>query len=146
MATAAFPSNSGTSIFQLVADNTTVASLITTLSSNCSTYLGSSVTTQPRPFNASDPTTPKPEQVIQYYRASTIALTLDGYNNTATMASEGTPDTALPSNIDLSLMNCLNQTIGVNAPLIDGAVPRWTTTHFGLLGLIWVVRCSISFF
>lgn len=145
MATAAFPSKTGTCIFQLVADNTTVASLVTSLSSNCSTYLGSSVATKPIPFNASDPAAPKPEQVIQYYRASTIALTLDGYNNTATMASD-TPDTALPSNVDLSLMNCLNQTIGVNAPLIDGAIPRWTTTHFGLLGLIWVVRCLISLF
>jgi hypothetical protein len=146
MATASFPSNSGTSNFQLVADNTTVASLISSLSSNCTSYLGSSVTTQPIPFNASDPATPKPEQVIQYYRASTIALTLDGYNNTATMASDGTPDTAIPSNVDLSLMNCLNQTIAVNAPLIDGAIPRWTTTHFGLLGLIWVVRSLITLF
>ena len=110
--------------FHVLSDNTTVSSLISTVTTNCSTFLSKSSSTSPFPFNASSPNAPQPEQAIQYYRASSTVLTLDGYNNSATFSSnESMPDTPLPPNIDMKLLECLNQTIGLSVPLVDGAFP-----------------------
>ncbi|KAG6327969.1 hypothetical protein ID866_11120 [Astraeus odoratus] len=122
---ATFISNSSNSnpnsTFHLLSDNSTVTSLITSISANCSTYLSPSSSTTPAPFNASSPDAPQPNEVIQYYRASSIVLTLDGYNNSATFSSNLTmPDSPLPSNVDIQLLDCLNQTIALAAPLLDG--------------------------
>lgn len=113
---------SSTSTFHLIADNTTVVALIEDVRGACASKnldTGKSSTT-PSPYNDTDPSSPQPESSIQYYRASSIALTLDGYNNTAALSEqEGQPDTPLPSNLDTTLKDCLNQTIGDNAPLIQ---------------------------
>jgi hypothetical protein len=81
---------------------------------------------------------------VQYYRASSVALTLDGYNNTGALAPEGTPDTPLPTNIDTSLLDCLNQTIGLAVPLIDGAVFQLAAPNMGLVCLAWLLWCLSS--
>jgi len=145
MVVADFQSNAENTVFRVVADNTSVTSLIGDIRTNCSSHLSSSSSTTPFPFNASDPSTPKPEQVVQYYRASSVALTLDGYNDTAALAPEGTTDTPLPTNIDTTLLDCLNQTIALAVPLVDGADMRWAAPNMGLVGLAWVFWC-LSFF
>lgn len=139
MATAVFPSlaASGT-YFRILADNETVLSLVADLSANCSSYIATT-----SPFfsaTASAPYTglPQPEQVVQYYRASSIALSLDGYNNSATYGMEGTPDLPLPASTDLVLMDCLNQTIGQAAPLVDAA-GGLVAPRVGVIGLFWLV-------
>ncbi|KAG6331314.1 hypothetical protein ID866_7774 [Astraeus odoratus] len=110
--------------FYLVSDNATVTSLISSISSNCSTYLSTSSSTSPMSFNGSSPSSPRPEQAIQYYRASSVVLALDGYNNSATYSDNSSiPDSPLPSNIDVKLLDCLNQTVGLATPLVDGALP-----------------------
>lgn len=126
-------------IFRLLADNATIMSLIPDLTANCSTYLSNSSTppndlsktstpyAPPYTFsNVTGPANPQPEQVIQYYRASTIALTLDSYNNTATYAIAGTPDSPLPVLVtrDIALLECLNFTIGSAAPLVSTGIPK----------------------
>ncbi|KAF7361412.1 hypothetical protein MSAN_01174300 [Mycena sanguinolenta] len=134
MATAAFQSNSTGTTFRLVADNNTVTDLMTDIASNCSQFLtaASINATLPTPFNG----TVDPEQVVQYYRASSVALTLDGYNNTAVFASENsTADVPLPTGIDTNLLECLNDTIGLAVPLINGG-PRGSTPDFRLGGLL----------
>jgi len=146
MVVAAFQSNSTNTTFRLVSDNTTVTDLIVNIRANCSSSLTSSTAATPSPFNESASDAPKPEQAVQYYRASSVALTLDGYNDTAALEQEGTPDAALPTNIDAKLMNCLNQTIGLAVPLIDGADVRWATPNMGLVGLAWVLWCLSSLF
>ncbi|KAJ6514272.1 hypothetical protein C8R47DRAFT_944715, partial [Mycena vitilis] len=85
---------------------------------NCSQFLASSNSaTSPVAFNESGE---KPEQVVQHYRASFAALTLDGYNDTAIFAPENsTADTPLPSGVDKNLFDCLNSTIGPAVPLVD---------------------------
>ncbi|KAF9461712.1 hypothetical protein BDZ94DRAFT_1167334 [Collybia nuda] len=133
--TATYQSPSGNTTFRIMADNSTVIDLIADLKTNCSSSFASSSSTIPSEYT----NTPNPEQVIQYYRASSIALSLDGYNNTAVLAPEGTPDTPLPANIDIKLMDCLNQTIGLAAPLIDCASGRWAAPQIKLLGLAWVL-------
>ena len=142
MAEAIFASNSTNTTFHVLSDNSTVSSLITSIDANCSSSLTSSSSTSPQVYNASAPGAPQPEQAIQYYRASSIVLTLNGYNNSATLSSNpNATDTPLPSGIDTTLLNCLNQTIALSAPLVSGADLRWSTgpSSTSLLGFLWLV-------
>ncbi|KIK75334.1 hypothetical protein PAXRUDRAFT_835715 [Paxillus rubicundulus Ve08.2h10] len=142
-----FISNSMNTTFHVLSDNSTVSSLITSIDANCSSSLSPSSSSLPQPFNASAPGTPQPEQAIQYYRASSIVLTLDGYNNSATLSSDpNASNSPLPSSIDMALLDCLNQTISLAAPLVDGAGPRWSTvpSTVPLVGLVWVVWTLLS--
>ncbi|KDR73593.1 hypothetical protein GALMADRAFT_280747 [Galerina marginata CBS 339.88] len=139
MMTAAFTSSSQNTTFRLVADNTTVSSLIDDITANCSSSLSSPSTIVATAYNESLPA-PQPEQAVQYYRASSVSLTLDGYNNTGAADPEGTPDTPLPTNIDATLLDCLNQTIGLAVPLVDGASLRWSAPpSMGLVGLAYLL-------
>lgn len=143
MMTAAFPSSSQNTTFRVVADNTTLSTLLVNIVANCSSDILSPSTITPTTFNDSL-VSPKPEQAVQYYRASTVALTLDGYNNTG--ALDGTPDTPLPTNIDTNLLNCLNYTIGEAVPLIGSASLQWTSPSIGVISFIWVLWCLSSIF
>ncbi|KAG6907620.1 hypothetical protein DXG01_008197 [Tephrocybe rancida] len=114
--------SSSNSTFHIVSDNTTVTWLQTAVNSSChslNTFTVSSIL----PYNSSETPYPKPEEAIQYYRASSVVLTLDGYNNTAALGSD---ETALPSpvlpTVDTELLNCINQTIGTTVPLVSAAV------------------------
>ncbi|KAI0070482.1 hypothetical protein K474DRAFT_1670023 [Panus rudis PR-1116 ss-1] len=124
MTTSAFITSSSNSTFHVLADNTTVNLLIPAIKSNCTNFnlnaTGSSSSSSP--YNSSDPSQPRPEQVVQYYRASSVALTLDGYNDTTALQDEPPgPDVPIPSWVDAALLDCLNQTIGVAVPLVDAA-------------------------
>lgn len=146
MAEATFVSNSTNTPFHVLSDNSTIASLITSIHTNCSSSLSSSSSTSPRAYNASEPGAPQPEQAIQYYRASSVVLTLDGYNNSATLSNDpNATDSPLPSGIDMTLLDCLNQTIALSAPLVNSAGRRWSTgpSSASLLGLIWLVWCIL---
>ncbi|KXN83090.1 hypothetical protein AN958_01841 [Leucoagaricus sp. SymC.cos] len=137
LSTAAFQSSTENITFRLVADNDTATSLVSDLSTNCSM----SFATNPSPSSSPlDPnaSTPRPEQVVQYYRASSIVLTLDGYNNTATYGPEGTPDSPLPS-MNMTLLICLNETIGLAAPLVDGGAVLSAPTYLNIIGLVWAL-------
>jgi hypothetical protein len=72
----------------------------------------------------------RPEQVVQWYRASSFALSLDSYNNSAALASNMpkdnntappplSSDTPLPSGLNTTFLSCLNRTIGDALPLVD---------------------------
>jgi hypothetical protein len=142
MAEATFASNNTGTTFHLLSDNSTVASLISSVDANCSSHLASSSSTSPSAFNASNPGAPQPEQAIQYYRSSSVVLTLDGYNNSATFSSNPntTADSPLPSGIDTTLLDCLNYTIGQAAPLIDGASSRFASPPcLGLVSFVWIL-------
>ncbi|KAI0266222.1 hypothetical protein BC834DRAFT_824219, partial [Gloeopeniophorella convolvens] len=146
LATAQFQSNSTGSIFRLLSDNSTVASLIVTLDANCSSHLAANGTSVSPSAYSDGSTAPRPEQALQYYRASSVTLTLDGYNDTA--ALNGTENAAssvpppLPAGTDTTLLECLNQTIGLAVPLIDAGV------HLGphgmpALALAWVLAALV---
>ncbi|GJJ08060.1 hypothetical protein Clacol_002267 [Clathrus columnatus] len=118
---APFQPINGSETYRVLSDNATVQSLITIIAANCSL---TTTTITAVPFNDSSQASnqPKPEQVIEYYRSSSIALTLDGYNNSAVFSSnDSMPDTPLPSNLNTTFLDCINQTIGAGAPLFDGA-------------------------
>jgi hypothetical protein len=136
MVTSTYASNSTT--FYLVADNDTATTMVSILQQNCSTVLNSGVSNTPVPYNVSDPNSPKPEEAVQYYRASSVALMLEGYNNTAQLSDDTSlPDNPLPTNIDTNLLTCLNETIGAAVPLVDAASPiAW---NFGVTGSAYTV-------
>lgn len=141
---AAFSSNTTNTTFHLVSDNSTVTSLIASISANCT--LASNSSTTPSAFNASA-SDPLPEQGIQYYRASSVVLTLDGYNNTAALTGNvnATP-ASLPVGVDMTLLNCLNATIGQAVPLFADSASQLPVPHVGLIGLAYVLWCISSFF
>ncbi|CDO71014.1 hypothetical protein BN946_scf184844.g18 [Trametes cinnabarina] len=147
MMQAAFFSNSTNTTFHVVSDNSTVTALIASVDANCTVASNSS--TSPLAFNgtASDP---KPEQAIQYYRGSSVVLTLDGYNDTSALVDNSTaPAPPIPSNIDTSLLNCLNQTIGAAVPLFDDSQESSAQSllpNISIVGLVYVVWCLSHLF
>ncbi|KAF8529689.1 hypothetical protein BU17DRAFT_73030 [Hysterangium stoloniferum] len=139
---APFQSPDGIDTYHVLADNATVQALIPSVTGNCSLRT-TSITAVP--FNDSDPDQPKPEQVVQYYRGSSIALTLDGYNDTSVFSSDdNVADTPLPANLNATFLDCLNQTIGVAAPLIDSGVLSHMQIH-NLLPLVLLVVHWLNF-
>jgi len=147
MMTAAFSSSSQNTTFRIVADNVTISSLIVDIVANCSSDIASPLTITSATFNDSL-ASPKPEQTVQYYRASSVAMTLDGYNNTGALGPEGTSDIPLPTNIDTNLLNCLNSTIGEAVPLIGSAGLRFMAppVTIGIFNFIWLLWCLSSVF
>lgn len=143
MTQANFVSNSTGTLFYLLADNSTVAALITTIDANCTSYLALSSSSSPVPYNSSDANAPQPEEAVEYYRASSVVLALNGYNNSAVFSSDANvPNSPLPSGIDTNLLNCLNQTIGVSVPLVNGAMSAWATSagpKVSAIGMFWVL-------
>lgn len=137
MAQTTFADKNSNNTFHLLADNATVTSLIDAVAANCT--LGNTTALTVTPLNTSDTSQPRPEQAVQYYRASSVVLTLDGYNDTAALSNTSAPDTPLPSWVDQPFLNCLNQTIGAAVPLVDAANPLSALSpSIGFLGLIWV--------
>lgn len=138
MVTSTYASSTQSTTFYLVTDNDTAIAMVPILQQNCSSVLNSGVSNTPVPYNASDPNSPKPEEAIQYYRASSAALMLEGYNNTAQLSDDTSlPDSSLPTNIDVNLLTCLNETIGAAIPLVDAASP--TAWNFGVTGSTYTV-------
>jgi hypothetical protein len=74
---------------------------------------------------AEDPNGPVPEQAVGYYRGSSVALLLAGYNNSAQVIDTNLEDTPLPSLADTAFFQCINRTIRESVPLVisKGAVP-----------------------
>jgi len=141
LVTAAFYSTQTNTTFRLIADNSTVTELIQDIQSNCtSSNLASNSSSSPSPYQDSFSALPQPEQTIQYYRASSVALTLDGYNNTGALSSDASvPDTPLPTNFDKTLLACLNETIGAAVPLIDGGSTLQPVFGLPTVLLVWLV-------
>lgn len=138
MVTSAYVSNTQNTTFYLVSDNDTATTMVPILQQNCSSVLNSGISNTPVPYNINDSNSPKPEETVQYYRASSAALMLDGYNNTAQLSDDTSlPDVPLPSNIDMNLLACLNDTIGAAIPLVDAASP--TAWNFGVTGSAYTV-------
>ncbi|KAM5541678.1 hypothetical protein V8D89_004659 [Ganoderma adspersum] len=128
---AAFSSPSSNSTFHIIADNSTVVSLIASVRSSCSGKFAGNSSTSPSPYGSAT-SDPRPEGAIQYYRASSVALTLDGYNNTAALASDASASAkavSLPAYVDTQLLDCLNSTIGAAVPLFSSVDQDATVNH-----------------
>ncbi|KAA1475007.1 hypothetical protein DENSPDRAFT_841707 [Dentipellis sp. KUC8613] len=150
MTQARFQSNTTGSAFHVLADNSTLTSLIASINSNCSSFdlaTNGSSSTSAGSYDGSNPSDPQPEQAVQYYRASSVVLTLDGYNNTNALNGSDTSvnatPVALPSNVDHTLLSCLNDTIGQGVPLVDSACVKWGPPQMSVLGLAWLIFIAL---
>lgn len=133
--------------FNLVGDEDSVRAVLDVLvSSDCDVANLTIV-----PYSSTNTSQPRPENVVQYYRTSSFALTLNGYNNTAELPSNmppnnstappSTPDTPLPTNhTDLNFLACINSTIEESLPIMDSAAAVKVLPYQlgGLLGLLWM--------
>ena len=136
MAVTVYISSSQETRFYLIADTSTANVMFPVLEKKCSSTLAGLT----EPYLAGDPHQPQPEEVVQYYRASSAALALEGYNNTAQLSDDTSlPDTPLPTNIDTDFLTCLNETIGAAIPLVDAANP--TVWNFGVTGSAYTMSC-----
>ncbi|KAL5498930.1 hypothetical protein ACEPAH_1448 [Sanghuangporus vaninii] len=139
--------SSGNTTLHIIADNATTASLLSSVATNCSSYLASNASNSTiLSFDPTNSSMLKPEQAVQYYRASSIVLTLDGYNDAVALNRSATlndTDTPLPSWINSQMVGCVNQTIGAAAPLIDdettSASARPGPHGASGLGLLWLM-------
>lgn len=121
--------------YRIIGDKSSIDAVYTALILNCPIVNGTSTIS---PYSPNRTTLPQPEQVVQWYRASTFALTLDVYNNSAASyanmpSSPSIPalplsdDTPLPSTLNRTFLECLNQTIGAAVPLINNDTSKHLT-------------------
>jgi hypothetical protein len=83
-----------------------------------------------------------PEQAVQYYRASSFVLALNGYNNSASLVSNQPADnntapptiadTPLPASLNTTFLQCLNFTTAFSLPLYD-APDKLSGSDIGLI-------------
>jgi hypothetical protein len=143
LATAQFLSKNTGSTFYVLSDKSTVDSLIGSLKSNCSSNLDQTGTSKSSTPFTNQSTAPLPEQALQYYRASSVVLTLNGYNDTAALNNTQDPNASkpgapLPNGTDTTLLTCLNETIGLAVPLVDAGVRPGPPAMYAL-ALTWVL-------
>jgi len=143
LASAQFRSNNTGSTFFVLSDQSTVSSLIGSVNANCSSNLDQNNTSSsPTPYTNTT-TAPLPEQVLQYYRGSSVVLTLDGYNDTAALNGTQNPNASgpavpFPSGTDMALLTCLNETIGRAVPLVDAGARTGPPAMHSIV-LVWVL-------
>ena len=143
----AFSDKGTNTTLHVVADNSTVHSLIESVATKCA--LANTALTAVPLSNTSVTDQPRPEQAVQYYRASSAVLTLDGYVNAATFDSDANAtNTPISGNLDFGFINCVNQSIGSTIPLVESNGALGSAQHFagisGLLWLGWLVACFIA--
>jgi len=127
----------------VLSDKNTVESLIGSLKSNCSSNLNQTGTSNSTTPFTNQSTVPLPEQALQYYRASSVVLTLNGYNDTAALNNTQDPNASrlsapLPNGTDTTLLTCLNETLGLAVPLVDAGVGSGPPAMYPLV-LTWVL-------
>lgn len=127
----------------MLSDENTVSSLIGTVTANCSSSLNKTGTSNSPTHFTNLSTVPLPEQALQYYRASSVVLTLDGYNDSAALngtqnPSASGPTAPFPNGTDTTLLTCLNETIGRAVPLVDGGAQSGPPGMYSLM-LAWVL-------
>jgi hypothetical protein len=137
--------------FSIIGDATTVQTVFDVLVTSSCNVSNSTVV----PYSTTNASQPGPQNIVQYYRASSFGLALDGYNNTAdsianmppnngTYQSSNVADTPLPTNhTDLVFLSCINTTIGQTVPIMDSAASPAALViqaHLGgIVGLVWVL-------
>lgn len=139
--------------FSILGDEDSVRAILDVLVSSSCGVLNLTVV----PYDLTNTSQPPPESVIQYYRASSFALALDGYNNTAELPSNMPPDnntappniadTPLPANhTDTSFLSCINTTIGESLPILNSAAPPnvMQTQFAGIIGIIWLFLFALG--
>jgi hypothetical protein len=118
------------------------------VNANCSSLLSKTNTSSsPTPYT-NQSTGPLPEEAVQYYRASSVVLTLDGYDsesaalNDTQNSNASAPVVSLPNGTDTALLTCLNDTIGRAVPLVDAGARSGPPAMYTLL-FTWLVAEAV---
>lgn len=154
MTTMTLTQQSTNDTLRIISDHGTVDILGQKLQQRCSSHFATPPSGTRAPYEGSGTSLPAPEHVIQYYRGSSVALALDGYNNSATFSEDdSTPNTALPT-IDADFLNCINSTIGSQVPLVtdtgsshgngSSALSASLVSGSGLVGSLSLVLAILS--
>ncbi|KDQ56800.1 hypothetical protein JAAARDRAFT_301744 [Jaapia argillacea MUCL 33604] len=139
-----------TEVYRIVGDQLSVSAVLAAVVSDCKVQ-----NTTLSLFNATDGTGawPLPEQIVQWYRASSFGLSLDSYDNSAALPSNMpasnnslplplSDDTPLPSGLNQTYLHCLNTTIGASVPLVD---PPWKPTAAQIVAMVFGgLSCLLS--
>ncbi|KAG8926708.1 hypothetical protein FRC02_008723 [Tulasnella sp. 418] len=140
-----------TAPYTILADYESVQAVLDAVAQNCSASV-----TSPTPLNFDDPNSIQPQQMLQFYRASSFGLALNSYNNSANLVSNqpasndsqvtDVQDTPLPVGTDLNFLACINATIGESVPIMDAvdsgamvAASFHAQASFLPLALLWFV-------
>lgn len=132
----------------VLADKSTVSSLVGTLNSNCSSYL-SKDNTSSSTTSYTNQSAPGPQEVLQYYRSSSTALLLymldsGVLNDTQNLNASVAPVISLPNGTDTALLTCLNDTIGRAVPLVDAGFRMSPPAIYTIL-LAWLLTGGFRF-
>ncbi|KAG8918983.1 hypothetical protein FRC00_011875 [Tulasnella sp. 408] len=133
-AAAASSNPSSLAAFYIVGDKDSVNDMATTLKeSSCNANVGT-VTDFSNPFSL--------EQYLQFYRASSFALTLSSYQNIAANVSNaqdlGKLPAGIPDGTNTTFLSCLNNTIGSQLLIANGS-DSMIGRGFGQAALFWTI-------
>ncbi|VDC04650.1 unnamed protein product [Peniophora sp. CBMAI 1063] len=136
-------SNITNSTFHFLADNSTVLAVLPLIRANCSLHgnLNNATSSSvPFAYTEENSTSPHAVDAVQYYRASSAVLTLEGYNNTVVLSNvPNATALPLPASVDQTLLTCLNATIGPAIPLVDAPAKF----HLSVGGYIFIVIAGL---
>lgn len=126
--------------YYILSDRDSVEAIKPILAERCGSLIDNKDNIATQRYNGTLATPPRPEQVVQYYRASTAALALEGYNNTAILSEDGgAPDVPLPTDINTELLNCLNRTLGEAIPLEENAALSQSPAPLAIFTIVGVL-------
>jgi len=107
----------------VVADNATIQFLHAVMVDSCTNINANRngvIKTEPRPYTTNSTAgVLVPQDAVQYYRASSVVLLLEGYNNTDALLAAGSGlMPPIPAIVSPYFLRCVNETIGTTAPLV----------------------------
>jgi hypothetical protein len=124
--------------FYLIGDSSSVSLVDTALVVNCNTTdlipFTNLTNTVPDSDSSNTMFHPKATEIVQFYRASSFALALVGFNASVLPAVSdsapyaGIPLDALPDYVDRPLLQCINRTIAFIIPIMDSPQKHKLTT------------------
>ncbi|CAE6439226.1 unnamed protein product [Rhizoctonia solani] len=148
-------------VYRILGDQDSVATVLAALKSNCSVAGGTVFNYDPTSDDLAH-SLPRVESIIQWYRSSSFALSLDGYNNSASAVTPAAlsnnahqlvtamiPATPLPSQLNRAFLDCVNYTTAASLPLIDAGFSNLPPVNgLGLLFVLWttLIMLKHSFF
>ncbi|KAG8830247.1 hypothetical protein FRC18_008390 [Serendipita sp. 400] len=142
--TTKWPNVSSEEVYTMIGDKESLTFMIADLVRICHATPG-----WPRAFDpvtnssSSSPSSaqPKPQNVIQYYRSSSFALSYSGYNNTFALPSSN-PTTNHDSDplpgliVNSAFLSCVNDTIRASLPLMDSLPGKKGLSKGAIAGIV----------
>jgi hypothetical protein len=144
------PKYNTTDVYRILGDLGSVTTVLNALTTDCAVAGGTIFSYDPTSDDLAH-SLPRVESVVQWYRASSFALALDGYNNSAALTSAAAisnsshqlvtalaPATPLPSTLNRAFLECVNSTVASSVPLVDAGLSNLPPLNgLGLLFVLW---------